>query len=80
MSIPQESRACATRDSARPQRLRYVVVTPVVVDAVLAVLVVVLGLAIIADPPAGPLDGRHLLAVAAVSTLIIRTTTAAPRR
>lgn len=80
MTVQQEGRACTTRPSARPHRLRNGDVVSIVPDLILALIVIALGLAIITDPTAGPIDGRHLLAGVAVLTLIIRTTTAAPRR
>lgn len=80
MTVHLEGRACTTRSSACPHCLRNRDGLSIVPDLILALIVISLGLSIITDPTAGPIDGRHLLAGAAALTLIIRTTTAAPRR
>lgn len=79
MTHSLEGRAHMVRSSACPERLRTVNGPSIVPDLILALIVIGLALAIITDPPGGPIDGRHLLAGAAVLALITRTTRAARR-
>lgn len=79
MTAQQGGRARTAGPSARPERPRSVHVPSVLPDVILALIAVLTALAIITDPPGGPIDGRHLLAGAALTALLIRTTRAARR-
>lgn len=73
MSARQERAARPARLSARPHRLRNVNGSTIPPDYALAALVVVLAAAIILDPPAALIDGRHVLAVIAATVLTLRS-------
>lgn len=79
MTAQQGGRARTAGPSARPERLRSVHGSSVLPDLILALVVVITALSIMTDPPGGPIDGRHLIAVSAVLILIARTTRAARR-
>ncbi|HEX7352510.1 hypothetical protein [Brachybacterium sp.] len=79
MTHTREDRARTAQSSACPDRLRTRDETVPLLDLILALLAMGIALAIITDPPGGPIDGRHLLAGAALTALLIRTTRAARR-
>ena len=79
MTDRQGGRSCTVRPSARPHRPTGLHEPATWPDVVLALIVVLAGLAIIVAPAPGPIDGRHVLAVTALVALIARTTRAARR-
>lgn len=76
MTAHQGGRARTTRPSARPDRPSNMDTLCILVDLTLAMTAIITALVIIIAPPGGPIDGRHLLAVAAVALLAARTTRA----
>ncbi|GAA1333197.1 hypothetical protein GCM10009592_26760 [Brachybacterium rhamnosum] len=74
MNCNPEGHARAAGGSARPHRLHRVDGTVTILDVILAGTAITLALAILLDPTAGPIDGRHLLMGAALAVLATRAT------